>query len=326
MQRNSGNEKEYLVCYSLYELGYTPMENALNKMNFWALTFPTVSENMKVLTKKWLEKCDITSDNKGTFNIVLDNMGKSKRSRASTTADIVVYPAPPALPISFSIKNNNTFLKSPCPHAFPEQARLDESASADFSRKYGLITDDWYHELKTKYGGRFPVKAEKMDHYTRINNLVKSFLITYDAENFVKFILDIEDRDATIEDRDATIENRDATIENQDADSKNKYIVKYNKTTATIYKIDIDMNLYKIVVGNVNDTFLYINLVHKKKKTDPIEIKLRIKNYEGFTRMKSKVLPIKYTVSIRNLEKFKCFSTSAAITNSKNSTLMYDIS
>jgi len=288
MQRKNGNEKEYLVCFTLYELGYKAMESALNKMNHWALIFPEPTAAMKELTKTWLAKFDITAsdESQGTFNIVLDNMGTSGKKRASTTADIMVYPPSPANPIAFSIKNNNTFLKSPCPNAFVEQAGLDEAAAEDFTRKYADIVEPWYEELQTRFGGRFPIKTDKMSHYTLINNLVKSFLITYDATDYIQFILDINDS------------------------TPDKYIIKYNKNTAYVYKIDIDMNQYKVVVGDVRETFLHINLVHKTKKTDPIEIKLRIKNYEGFTRRTSKVLPIKYTVSIRNFDRFRCFKAT----------------
>lgn len=287
--RKSGNEKEYLVCYTLFQLGYKPQQNALNKMNHWALIFSDPTGDMIQLTMQWLKKFDVTNVNPGTFNIVLDNMGTSGKKRTSTTADIVVYLSDPAKPIAFSIKNNNTFLKSPCPSAFVEQAGLETIAAEDYNAKYTSITEDWYDELQSRFGGRFPIKDDKISHYTVINNLVKSFLITYDADKYIKFILDIGNDNDT---------------------NPDKYIIKYNKNTVYIYKIDIKLSDYKVVVGDVKDTFLYINLVHKKKKMDPIEIKLRIKNYEGYVRRSSKVLPIKYTVSIRNFDRFKCLATS----------------
>lgn len=279
-QRSSGNEKEYLVCYTLYSLQWKPEQQALNKMNIWATRFTNLSEKNIEMTKAWLKKFDITENNPGTFNVVLDNMGTSRKQTKSTTADIIVFPLSPSLPIMFSIKNNNTFLKSPCPNAFPEQMGIPDT---DFKAKYTDIMETWYDELQTMFGGRFPVKSDKMKYYTEINNLIKSFLITYEPDKFVKFILDINE-------------------ENPD-----KYIIKYNKDSVVIYKIDLDMNQYKIVVGKIKNTFLYIDLVHKTIKMDPIQIQLRIKNYESFVRRKSKILPIKYSVTIRNLDRFICF-------------------
>ena len=278
-QRKSGNEKEYLVCYTLFSLKWKPEENAVTKMNNWASRYAVPVENQIAITKEWLKKFDITEDAPGTFNIILDNMGTSGKRKESTTADIIVFPLPPSPSIMFSIKNNNTFLKSPCPNAFPEQSGIHDTG---FRLQYNDIMDEWHQELITKFGGRFPVKSDKMKYYDIINNLIKSFLITYDAEKYIRFILDINE------------------------ESPDKYIIKYNKDTVHIYSIDIDLNQYNIVIGNVRETFLYINLVHKTKKIEPIEIQLRIKNYEGFVRKTSKVLPIKYTVSIRNLDRFRC--------------------
>jgi len=280
-QRTAGNKKEYLVCYTLYTLGWKPEEQAVNKMNTWAGRFETPTPDSIQITKEWLVKFDIGSDKPpGTFNVVLDNMGKSNKKKESTTADIIVFPVAGACPVMFSIKNNNTFLKSPCPHALPDQMGIADSET--FKSQYMLIMEDWYDELQSKYGGRFPVKSDKMKYYTEINNLIKSFLITYEAETFVKFILDINES------------------------SPDKYIVKYNKDSVHIYKIDIDLDQYKVVVGKVKETFLYIDLVHKTKKMDPIQIQMRIKNYESFVRRSSKILPIKYTVSLRNLDRFRC--------------------
>ena len=277
-QRNSGNEKEYLVCYTLYFLKWKPEENALIKMNNWATRYKQPSSNQIEITKEWMKKFGINEENPGTFNIILDNMGTSNRRKKSTTADIIVFPiASPT--IMFSIKNNNTFLKSPCPNAFPEQSDIHDT---NFRTQLNDIMEEWHTELITKFGGRFPVKSDKLKYYTLINNLIKSFLVTYNAEKYIKFILDLNE-------------------ENPD-----KYIIKYNKDSVHIYAIDIDIQHYNIVIGAVRDTFLYINLVHKTKKVEPIEIQLRIKNYEGFVRKTSKILPIKYSVTIRNLDRFRC--------------------
>ena len=278
-QRKSGNEKEYLVCYTLYTIKWKPEENAITKMNIWASRYQIPPDTQITITKEWLKKFDITEDVPGSFNIILDNMGTSRKSDKSTTADIIVFPLAPLPPLMFSIKNNNTFLKSPCPNAFNEQSGISDT---NFRIQYNNIMNEWHNELVTKFGGRFPIKSDKMKYYNLINNLIKSFLLTYEAEKYVKFILDINE------------------------ESPDKYIIKYNKDTVNIYSIDIDLNQYNIIIGNVKETFLYINLVHKTKKIEPVEIQLRIKNYEGFVRKTSKILPIKYTVSIRNLDRFRC--------------------
>ena len=284
-QRKSGNEKEYLVCYTMAKMQWTPEETAVTKMNTWSERYSDPSDEDISITKKWLKKFDITNNAPGTFNIILDNMGTSSKKSKSTTADIIIFPPNETSPILFSIKNNNTFLKSPCPNAFPTQAGLDET---DFKDKYNDIMDNWHEELITKYGGRFPVKNDKMKYYILINNLIKSYLITYGVTAFIKFILDLN------------------------TENPEKYIIKYNKKTVNIYKIDIDIDQYNIVPGRVKDTFLYINLVHKTKKMEPIEIQLRIKNYEAFVRRTSKVLPIKYTVSLRHIERFICLKACSS--------------
>ena len=288
-QRKSGNEKEYLVCYTLVQMKWQPEETAVTKMRTWEERYATPNNEDITLTRKWLKKFDITQHTNGSFNIILDNMGTSSKKKTATTADIVIFPSHHTSPILFSIKNNNTFLKSPCPNAFPTQAGLDET---DFKDKYNDIMDNWHEELITKYGGRFPIKNDKMKHYILINNLIKSYLITYGANAFINFILDLN------------------------SENPDKYIIKYNKKTVNIYKIDIELDQYNIVPGRVKDTFLYINLVHKTKKMEPIEIQLRIKNYEAFVRRTSKVLPIKYTVSLRNIDRFRCLT--ATLSTNKN--------
>lgn len=274
--RINGNKKEYLVCYTLYTLGFNVHENSAIKMNQWKNIYDTPPANHINATKKILEKFKIKP---GYFKINKDNMGCSKL-KMFTTADIQIYPREKD-PIHLSIKNNNSFLKSPCPNAFPEQAGLDNASTNIFKKKYAEINNKWHEDLQCK-GGRFPTKMHKMENYTKINNLIKSFLITYGANAFVKFILDL---------------------------NAHKYIIKYTKTNIIVYNIDINLDDYNIVIDDVQDTFLIINLEHKYKMKEAIQIKLRIKNYESFIRKKSKVLPIKYsvTLSAKCMDNFVCF-------------------
>ena len=286
IQRRNGNEKEYLVCYTLNLIGYRTLSvNDENKIALWKSRYDVPADEDIDTTKKWLEIFDIAeedndnnNENTGTFELCCDSSGSSAR-KAATTADIIVYPNDKPR-VMFSIKNNNLFLKNPCPSCFLQQSAI--MCDNDFMEKYKYIESEWYEELVTKFGGRFPQKDEKMKYYNQINNLIKGFLITYDATDFIKFILDINESNA------------------------DKYIIKYNKKTVSIFKIDLDLTQYTIHFPLIQNTFLQINLVHKKKKTNPIEIRLRLKNYEPYVRRRSQTLPIKYTVSIRNFNQFQC--------------------
>lgn len=277
--RVNGNKKEYLVCYTLYNMGFNVHKDSVVKMNHWTGLYNIPPTDQVDITKRLIERFNIKP---GFFKINKDNMGRSRKN--FTTADIEIYPNDGKETIHLSIKNNNSFLKSPCPNAFSEQAQLDEQTSRKFMKQYLEINNRWYDEIKSG-GGKFPQKKNKMINYTLINNLLKSFLITYGARQFIKFILDLSDKNT-------------------------KYIIKYTKCFIKVYNIDFDIDDYNIHIENVRDTFLLINLEHKKRIEDPVKIKMRIKNYESKIRQKSKVLPIKYsvTLSTKCMKKFECFT------------------
>lgn len=264
--------KLYTVAYTLYKLEWSAKSNALAKMNVWSALFPPPSQEEIKITTEMLSKLDISQDNTGSFDIV--------QTKSKQIDDLIVFPEDNTEPIILSIKINKAFLRHPSPEHFEEEAGISDT---DFMIKYKDITRSWYEEVCTKFGGRFPLKEDKVDYYVQINNLIKSFLITYDAKIFIKFILN--------------------------TDETNRYIIKYNKNSANVYKIDIDLNKYNINIGDIKGDCMYISLHNTTKKEEPIKIQLSLKNKEAFVRRNNKNIFLQYTPRIKNFERFVCLRT-----------------
>jgi len=193
-------------------------------------------------------------------------------------------------PIIFSLKHADAF-NNPSPGKLADQAALDDTGYSSFVAQYTDIEETWYDEINATHGGRFPLKMDKTPQYDIINNLAVTYMEMCSAAiNLVKYIMKNE----------------------------NKYVIKYNKASVFIYKLGVDTDKYTAIARTTAGATLTLYLQHKTKKIEPIQLRLALKNTEPFTKRSTKTLPLKYTVSVRNMDRFRVMVVKRSTSQTEN--------